>query len=115
MNTATVLRWIPRGLAIIMGLFLALFAMDALNEEGDLATRLGGLFMHLTPTWLCLITLLVAWKREWIGAIAFGLFALGYVWYASDHADWILVISGPLLLVAAAYTAAWRMSLRARR
>lgn len=89
------LRWTPRVLAILMGLFLALFAFDA---EGGL-----DLLMHLAPVAIVALVVAAAWRREWIGAVAFTALALGYAFIARDHRSWVSVISGPLLAIAALY------------
>ncbi len=107
----------PRGLApspgrrasaIAVALFLALFALDALEGEASLGGKFVALAIHLVPTWLCLGGMLVAWRRSWLGGAIFAALALAYAWVARAHPDWILVISGPLLLVAALYALIWR-------
>lgn len=100
--------WIARSLAVAVALFLAVFALDALRGEVSLAEKLAALAKHLAPTWLCITAVLVSWRREWIGTLLFTTFALAYAWWARAHLDWILIIGGPLLSVAASYLLAWR-------
>lgn len=100
--------WIARSFAIAVALFLAVFAMDALQGEGGLVEKLSVLAKHLAPTWLCVTAVLVSWRREWLGALLFATFAVAYAWWARAHLDWILIIGGPLLSVAASYLLAWR-------
>ena len=102
------LGWAARAAAIVMALFLALFAFDALEGEASLGGKLTALTLHLVPTWLCLGGVLVAWRRAWLGGVVFAALALAYAWWARAHPDWILVISGPLTLVAVLYALAWR-------
>jgi hypothetical protein len=92
------LRWMPRVLAVLMGLILALFSLDA---SGGLE-----LMMHLAPAALVFLVAAMAWRHEWFGAVAFTALALGYAIIARDHLSWVGVISGPLLAIAALYLAA---------
>jgi glucose-6-phosphate-specific signal transduction histidine kinase len=89
------LRWTPRVLAILMGSFLALFASDAAGWA-DLLT-------HLAPVAVVTLVVAVAWRYEWIGAIAFTVLATGYGFIARDHLSWVNLISGPLLAIAMLY------------
>lgn len=89
------LRWTPRVLALLIGLFLALFAFDAAGGFD--------LLMHLAPVAVVALVVAIAWRREWIGAVAFTALALGYAFIARDHLSWVGVISGPLLAIAALY------------
>lgn len=93
---------------IAVGLFLALFAFDAWEGDANVGSRLLALVLHLVPTWLCLGGVLVAWRRAWLGGVIFAALALVYAWWAREHPDWILVVSGPLVVVAGLYTVAWR-------
>lgn len=89
------LRWTPRVLALLMGLFLALFAFDAAGGID--------LLMHLAPVAIVALAAAVAWRHEWTGAIAFTLLALAYAVVAGDHLLWLSVIAGPMLFIAALY------------
>lgn len=88
-------------------MFLGLFAFDTLEEPGSLGEKLGALALHLFPTWLCLFGVAIAWRREWIGGVTFAALALAYAVWAHAHPDWILVVGGPLLLVAVLHLLAW--------
>jgi apolipoprotein N-acyltransferase len=89
------LRWSPRVLAILMASFLALFASDAAGRA-DLLT-------HLAPVGIVAAVVAIAWRREWVGAIAFTVLAMGYGFIARDHLSWVNLISGPLLAIAMLY------------
>ena len=101
----TAIRWIPRIAATLFTLFISLFAFDT-GENGG-GVRMLDLLMHLLPTLFCVVVIVSAWKREWIGALVFLLLAVVYGWWASKHVDWILLIGGPLLLLTGLYTWAW--------
>lgn len=101
-------RWVPRALALAFTAFLSLFALDAFEGVEGLAERAVALVLHLVPSVLCLVLVAFAWRRPWIGAASFGVLAAAYVGIAWAHPSWVLVISGPLALVALAYLVAWR-------
>lgn len=103
----TALLWLPRISGILVAGFLALFALDAFNDTSFVAA-LPEFAIHLIPSLLVLTVVAIAWRFEWIGAVAFvGLAAL-YATMARGRLDWIVAISGPLLVVAALFLASWR-------
>ncbi|MCY3001502.1 MAG: hypothetical protein NTV21_06830 [Planctomycetota bacterium] len=107
--------WLPRVLALAFTAFLSLFALDAFEGVEGLAQRAVALAMHLVPTAVCLLLVVLAWRRPWIGAASFGVLAAAYVGIAWSHPSWVLVISGPLALVALAYFIAWRREISRAR
>jgi len=64
-----IVYWLPRILAICYILFFSVFAFDVPSEPQWLLA----LFMHLIPSMVLLIITMVAWKRERLGGILFGL------------------------------------------
>jgi len=85
------------GLALVA--FAALFALDAFDGRplGEAVLDFG---VHLIPAMIVGIVVGAAWKRPAIGAIAFAALAVGYALMVPRRPDWILMISGPLVLVA---------------
>jgi hypothetical protein len=67
--------WFPRGLGILVALFLGLFALDVWGMDGSFWLKLGGFVLHLMPSFLILISLGIAWRWEAFGGLLF--FALG--------------------------------------
>jgi hypothetical protein len=53
------------------------------------------------------LVLALAWKWEWIGAVPFCAAATYYSYIAFRHSSWILVIFGPLFVVAGLFWANW--------
>ena len=94
------LRWAARLVAVLVGAFLAAFAMDAASGPD--------LLMHLLPTAIVAAVVVAAWRTEWIGAFAFTAMAVGYAVVARGHPAWIALIAVPLLLVGALYLLSWR-------
>jgi general stress protein CsbA len=99
-----IIRWLPRVVAILFTLFISLFALDV-SEGGPV--KMLDLLMHLLPTFFCVLIILLAWRREWLGALIFLALAAVYAWWAREHMQWILLIGGPMLLLAGLYLAAW--------
>jgi hypothetical protein len=85
------LWWSPRILGILVSGFVAIFALDAVGR--------GEFLVHLIPSILLLGLVVAAWRRPWIGAFGFIALAVGYAVAAHRHLDWIMAISGPLLVV----------------
>ena len=119
MNTSTkrVLFWSPRVLCILFAMFLSLFALDVFNEGYSFWETIVALLIHLVPTYIVIIALVIAWRWEWVGAILFVVLALFYLVSAQGEFSWstCLMISGPAFLVGVLFYFNWgyRAQLRA--
>ncbi len=95
------LHWTPRVLGILFAVFISLFALDVFEEGEPLSRMLLGFAMHMIPTALVVIAVLVAWRWPAVGGLLF--IALGVAYAVMVHGKenvWALVaIGGPLLLV----------------
>ena len=120
MNTIPnrLLFWSPRAIGIAFAVFLSMFALDVFREGYGLGKTLLALLIHLAPALLVLAGVAIAWRWEWIGAVVFAGLA---VWYAASnlrrHPDWVMVIAGPLVVIAALFLINWLKhdELRARQ
>ena len=77
------LFWTPRVLCILVAIAMSLFALDVFGEGRGVWDTIVALLMHLIPTLIVVIVLLIAWRREWVGAALFtglGLFYLVSSW-----------------------------------
>lgn len=92
-----VLFWAPRILATLFAIFLSLFALDVFAEGRGIGETILALLVHLIPTYLVVICLVIAWRREWAGAILFVCLAVLFQ-VVSRGAGWIL--SAPLTVIA---------------
>jgi hypothetical protein len=105
--------WIPRILSILLIIFLSLFSLDVFgNNYGFWGTMLA-LFMHNIPSIALLIILVISWKHEIVGAIAFFLAGLSYIallpmngfqWY---ELAWAIQISGPAFIIGILFLIGW--------
>ena len=73
-----VLYWLPRIICIIGILFISMFSIDALNSELTIWQQILSLSMHLIPSFVLILLLLLSWKRELIGGIIFMIIGLGF-------------------------------------
>lgn len=107
MNKA--LYWIPRILTIVFILFLGLFALDSFEGDQSFIKKLGGLFIHLIPNFVLILILVVAWKHEWVGTVAFTLVGIAYfvMFWGRFPAATYLTISGPLFVIAVLFWLNW--------
>ena len=112
-----VLFWAPRILTILFALFLSVFALDVFAETKGFLETLTALVLHLVPTFLVVVLLVFAWRRELIGVIAFAGLAVAYVVVMWGRGfPWVtyVMISGALLLISVLFFLSWRQRLRAR-
>jgi len=72
-----ILYWLPRTLCIIAILFISLFALDAFAPGLTIWQQIGDFLIHLIPSFILLILLIIAWKWELIGGIIFTVIGIG--------------------------------------
>jgi hypothetical protein len=90
-SLARTLYWTPRILGLLFAAFLGLFVFEDVS--------------HLLTAAVMLLAVVAAWKYELAGA---SLFAAAGIWYsivARAHPTWILVVAGPLFLLAGLFAA----------
>jgi hypothetical protein len=97
------LLWSSRFLGALVCLFVAMFALDALD------LGLFPLFVHLAPAALLLAVVVASWRWRWIGGVTFIALGLLYAVTMRARPDWVLWISGPLFAVGGLYFMSWRM------
>jgi len=95
------LYWIPRVVAILFAIFISLFALDVFGEGCTFWETILALLIHLVPTYLVIIALLIAWKWEAVGGLIFIALGLFYIFRFGGHFPFTayLIISGPLFLI----------------
>ena len=114
--------WTPRILSIIFILFLAMFSLDIFGNGYTLWQTIAGLFMHNIPVFILTILLIISWKHEIVGAVAFILAGLlyiafilmnaiktGFEWY---YLAWFVQISGPAFFIGILFYLNWRTKRR---
>jgi hypothetical protein len=111
------LFWTPRVLTIAFIFFLGLFALDVFGQgQGFFRTALA-LLIHLIPNLILFGVLFVAWRWEWVGAVAFtglGVLYLAGTW-GRFHWSAYAAISGPLFLIGVLFLLNWIFRDQVRR
>ncbi len=104
------LYWAPRALCIVFALFSAMFALDVFKEGQSLGEMFLALLLHLIPTFLIILVLVIAWRWEWIG----GVFTVGlavvyaaWAWGKPFGSMAIPLISGILLVIGVLFLLNW--------
>ncbi len=102
------LYWLPRILSIAFVLFLSLFALDVFEGSSGWQAVLGFL-IHLLPSFILLAVILIAWKYDLVGAVAFLASAVLYVFMVGFDRpwSWYACISGPAAIVGILYMLNW--------
>ncbi|MCK4663116.1 MAG: hypothetical protein KAT68_09645 [Bacteroidales bacterium] len=103
------LFWTPRILCILFIVFISLFALDVFDEGNDFWHTILALLMHLIPTFLLIIILVISWRLEWVGGILFFALAIFYIVWAWDKfpLSAYFSISGPLFIISVLFLINW--------
>ena len=76
-KSISLFHWLPRITCIMTILFISMFAFDAFAPGLSIWQQLRDFLIHLTPSYILIAILLVAWKWEFIGGIIFIIIGLG--------------------------------------
>jgi hypothetical protein len=87
--------------AILVSLFIAAFALDALSE-GVIP-----FLLHLSPALLLLLVVAASWRWPWIGGSVFLGLAILYAVTVGRRPAWVAVISGPLAAAGVLFIWSW--------
>jgi hypothetical protein len=104
------LFWAPRILCIAFAVFVSLFALDVFGEGYGFFETILAFTIHLIPAGIILIALVVSWRWEWIGAIAFTALGVVYIIIFRDRGfSWSIYVmmSGPLFLLGVLFLINW--------
>lgn len=107
-NLKNILFWTPRIAGILFVVFLGLFALDVLDLNLGFWNTLLAFLIHLVPSMLLGLAILIAWKHEWFGALIF----IGWaVWYVASTPGFpwsvYVLISGLPLIIGLFFLAGW--------
>lgn len=113
-----IIYWLPRILSIIFILFLSIFAFDVFDTGLGFWGTLFALFMHLIPNFILIIILIISWKHELVGGIAFILGGILYLLRVIITAltnpfewavlPWSLIIAGPAFIIGYLWILNWK-------
>ena len=104
------LFWTPRILTILFAGFISVFALDVFDEGFGFWQTIPALLIHLIPTWILLVVLVMSWRWEWVGGILFNALGAFYPIMFWGRVHWLahLIISGPLFLIGMLFLLNWR-------
>lgn len=102
----------PRIAGVVIVVFVGLFSLDVFEEGYSLWEMLGGFIMHSLPAIAMAVTLALAWRRPWIGFLAFAAAALFFMRFVLgsplESAGNVLLFSGPMAVIAMLFWANWK-------
>jgi len=110
MRTVLLFYWAPRILSIIAILFISMFSLEAFGAGLPLKTQILDWLIHMIPSFLLIIVLVIALKWENIGGVIFLSIGLAFTpfifWgnYVNNHSIWlslfiILTVTFPFILI----------------
>jgi len=102
-----ILLWAPRILCILFAIFISFFAFDVFDQGTGFWKTLLALLIHLIPTFLIIIILILSWKRTWIGGISYILIGIAYIIWSSQTGRGSQIIYIPLFLVGILFLTSW--------
>lgn len=104
-----ILFWAPRVLGIIFAAFISLFALDVFGAGYGFFETIAALLIHLVPTYLIVGALLLGWRWEWPGGLAFIALGIFYILMSGgrQHITAYLLITGPAVLIGILFLVTW--------
>lgn len=100
--------WSPRISAIIFALFISLFALDVFQEGVKPGEAIIGLLIHLIPTFVIAIAIVLAWRWEWVGAVVFAGWSILYMATARNfHWSVYVIIAGIPFVIGVLFLLDW--------
>ncbi len=92
------LTWLPRILALLFAVELAVLALDAFEGTISFWQKLLGFLIHLIPAFSVTAFLLIAWKYRLVGGVLFLVLGMIFTIYFNSYktAFGFIMISTPL-------------------
>lgn len=105
MKIEKIIYWLPRIIMAVLICFFVLFSLDVFSMEGTFLEKIVGFLMHNIPTFILILLLAFAWKKERIGGILFIILGIVFTFYFNTYQriDTFLLISFPPILAGALF------------
>jgi hypothetical protein len=106
---AGMVSWAARIICIAFAIFISIFSLDVFSEGYGFWKTIFALLLHLIPTFLIFLVLILSWRWEWIGGIIFSILGIVYIIAGRGKTDWsaIVFISGPLFILGILFFIGW--------
>ena len=103
------LFWTPRVLVMLFAAFVSIFALDVFGSGYGFWETILALLIHLIPTGLLVVALVIAWRWPWVGGVIFPGLGILYLVSMWGRFPWsvYLIMTGPLLLVGVLFWLNW--------
>lgn len=89
-----ILKWTPRILGILFTVMITLFAFDVFGQGAGFWKTLAGFIVHLIPSFILILVLILAWKWPLAGGVGFIILGILYILWSSKSgrsADFIYI------------------------
>ncbi|GAB4142313.1 MAG: hypothetical protein Fur0015_11490 [Ignavibacteriales bacterium] len=108
---AKISYWLPRVFGIIIIVFISAFALDVFDEKLSFIQLILALLIHLIPSYILMIVLLIAWKREIIGSLLYSALAVLYLIFTQAKFPFVTYafIMGGLFLNSILFLVGWKI------
>lgn len=73
-----VLKWLPRIICLLAILFISMFALDSFSPNRTIMQNATEFGIHLIPSFILLVILIIAWNWELIGGILLTIAGLAW-------------------------------------
>ncbi|MDD2799467.1 MAG: hypothetical protein PHV20_12825 [Bacteroidales bacterium] len=70
-------HWCPRIMGILAVLFVSMFALDSFDSQLTVWEQISAFLVHLIPSFILLVFLLIAWRWELVGGILLAAIGTG--------------------------------------
>ena len=108
MKTSRILYWSPRILSILFICFLTMFSFDVFEPGSSVGEIALGLLVHNIPSIILIILLIIAWRKDIVGAVTYLGASLLYVGLVIDQVansglPWFTAITRSIPLAVPAF------------
>ena len=106
------LFWTPRVLGILIAALLTLLSTDVFAEGYPFWQSILGFLIHMLPAFAVILTIVLAWRWEWVGTLGFFGFGVWYIALAWDNNfdfDWVVyaMLVGIPALIGILFLVGW--------
>lgn len=108
-TNAGIILWIARIISIGFALFISIFAMDVFSENIGFWKTGVALLIHLIPTFVIVLIVIISWHKAWIAGFAFMLLGILHVIVQWGKLHWsgYAVISAPIFILSVLFFIGW--------